>query len=293
MQFSDVEVVFNRAFSLAFSKLKFLFTFPVLMICGVLIVFCRALSIESNPWVWMSFVFLPVFLCTGILLTAGVLLSRIYYHEVKGLPFKFQKLLSQSFQLLIGVSYLSLPLILSYLLLWTLMGVFHLLKGLPGLGEIVGVLLSFGPFLLVLGSLALSFVSLLILHFVTPHVSLKNSVHFHIAEEIIDRLQHSLFANLTMLMVGILPLLFVVGFLSFGAWLTGFNFFSAKEALSVSLQWFFMMVPFCLILTPFVIFFFNFATESYVLLRRQRKKDNAVQPTKPNKESEKEEVCPV
>ena len=62
-----------------------------------------------------------------------------------------------------------------------------------------------------------------------------------------------------MLFIGLMPLLFIVCFLSFGAWLTGFNFFTAKAALGVSLQWFFMMVPFCLVLTPFVVFFFNCA----------------------------------
>lgn len=271
MTFQEVEQMFNRAFQYAFSKKKFLFMFPVLLTCGVMIVFCRALSLDVNPWVWMSLAFLPVFLCTGVLLAAGVLLTRMYYHEVKGLAFGFRKLLTQSFQLLVGVSYLSLPLVLTYLLLWTLLGVFFLLKGLPGLGDAMGVLLSFGPFLLVLGSFGLSIVSVLLLYFVTPHVALKNSMNYHVLEEMVTRLRSSLFANLLLFSLGVFPLVCVVGFLTIGAVMTGISYFSAKAALSVSLQWFFIMVPFCAILTPFVIFFFNFATESYGFLRRRNR----------------------
>src|SRR3990167_8062826 len=163
MTYQEIEEIFNRAFWLSFSRAKFLLIFPVLLVCGVLTVFCRAISYNANAWVAMSLSFLPVFLCTGILLAAGVLLIRMYYHEVKGLSYKFRKLFSQSLQLLIGVSYLSLPLILTYLFLWTMMGVFHLIKVIPGVGEVIGVLLSFAPFLLVFASLMLSLMSVVIL----------------------------------------------------------------------------------------------------------------------------------
>src|SRR3990167_664609 len=101
MTYAEVEEIFNRALRYSFSKVKFLFIFSVLLVCGVLVVFCRAMAFEANTWVVMSLSFLPVFLCTGILLAAGVLLTRIYYHEVKGLSYKFRKLFSQSLQLLI------------------------------------------------------------------------------------------------------------------------------------------------------------------------------------------------
>jgi hypothetical protein len=32
-----------------------------------------------------------------------------------------------------------------------------------------------------------------------------------------------------------------------------------------------MMIPFCLIMTPFVIFFFNFSLESYLLVKKKEK----------------------
>lgn len=286
MKFQDIESVFNRAFSLAFSRKKIMIMFPVLLICGVLVVFCRAVSFGANEWVGMSLAFLPVFLCTGLLLAAGVLLTRIYYHEVKQMPYQLRKLLSQSIQTLIGVSYLSLPLVLLYLLLWTLMGVFHLLKEIPAVGDAMGVLLSFGPFLLVLASLVLALASIVILFFVTPHVALKSEVHFHIAEEIFDRIRWNLFANLTLFFIGFLPIMLSTVILTIAAVMTGAHYLSATKAVGVSLEWFFIMIPFTLLLTPFVNFFFNFATESFSLLQKQKRLQSKV-------ETPEEEHCIV
>ena len=291
MTYQELEEAFNRALRLSFSKQKMFFIFPVLLVCGVLIVFCRAISYNANPWVVMSLSFLPVFLCTGILLAAGVLLIRMYYHEVKGLSFRFRKLLSHSLQLLIGVSHLSLPLILTYLFLWTLMGVFYLIKVIPGIGEFVGVLLSFGPFLLVFASLMLSLMSIIILFFVTPHVALKTGVHMHIAEEILERIRFSLFSNIILLAIGLTPLLCSVFFLVLAALMTGAHYLQASAAVGVSLGWFFIMVPFTMILTPFVVFFFNFATESFGLLQRKQKKAHRQESNLKKMGKKEEETC--
>jgi len=271
MTYQEIEEIFNRAVRFSFSRVKSILIFPVLLVCSVLFVFCRAIVFEANSWVVMSLSFLPVFLCTGVLLAAGVLVTRMYYHEVKGLHISFRKLLAQSFQLLIGISHLSFPLIFTYLLLWTLMGVFHLLKGIPAIGEVMSVLLSFGPFLLVLASLVLSFVSVLMLFFVTPHVALKTHVHLDIAEEVMERMKVSVFSNVILFIIGLTPLLLCLTFLIAAAVLTGANYLSATAVIGVSLGWFFMMIPFCLILTPFISFFFNFAMESFSLMQKKRK----------------------
>jgi hypothetical protein len=276
MTLHELEEVFNRAWRFAFSRKKFLLVFAALLVCGVLVVFCKTLSFTAGPWVIMSLSFLPVFLCTGVMLGTGVLLTRVYYHEVKGNNISFRKLLIDSFEVFMGAAYLSLPMALGYLLLWTLMGVFHLIKSLPMIGEGVGILLSFAPFLLVLASLLLGVFCLLVLFFATPHIALKRQVRFHIAEEILDRLKSSPFLNILLLLVGVLPLLLCIGFLTLSAILTGIGYFSSNAVLAVSLQWFFIMIPFALLLTPFVVFFFNFATESFGLLTRKVKKEECV-----------------
>lgn len=275
MNFHEIEEIFNRAWRFAFSRQKFFLVFSALLACGVLVVFCKTLSFSAGPWVTMSLSFLPVFLCTGVMLGTGVLLNRIYYHEIKGNSIHFRKLFMDSFETFMGAAYLSLPMALSYLFLWTLMGIFYLLKSLPMVGEGIGILLSFGPFLLVLASLLLGLFSLLILFYATPHIALKKQVHFTVAEEILERLKVSPFANILLLLVGISPLLVCVGFLTLAAFLTGLGYVTGKAVLAVSLQWFFIMIPFALLLTPFVVFFFNFATESFGMLARRGRKERA------------------
>ncbi|MCB1109627.1 MAG: hypothetical protein KDK64_01480, partial [Chlamydiia bacterium] len=261
MTFEDIEHIFNRALSLSFSRKKLLFMFPVLVVCGLMIVFCRALAVNAGQWVVLSLTFLPIFLSSGLLLASGVVLARVYHHEVKMIPLSFKKILAQSWELLIGVSYLTLPLLLAYLFLWMVMGIFYLLKEIPALGDVLGVVLAFGPFLLVLGSLILSFFNLFLLFFATPHIALKSRLKLKLAEEIYYRFKENLFSNLSLFLLGLVPLLLSVGILTLAAFLTGVNFFIRTETLAIALQWFFVMIPFCAMLTPGILFFFNFAVE--------------------------------
>ena len=269
MNFEEIERIFNRALKFSFSKKKLLFMFPVLVVCGLMLVFCRALAVNAGQWVVLSLTFLPVFLSSGLLLSAGVVLARVYHHEVKMIPLNFRKILSQSWELLIGVSYLTLPLLLVYLFLWMLMGIFYLFKEIPALGEVLGVILAFGPFLLVLGSLVLSLLNLFLLFFATPHIALNSRLKLKLAEDIYQRFSQNLFSNLALFLLGLMPLLFVVGLLSLAAFVTGVNFFMKTETLVIALQWFFIMIPFCAILTPGILFFFNFAVESYAVMQKK------------------------
>ncbi|MCB1073045.1 MAG: hypothetical protein KDK96_08105 [Chlamydiia bacterium] len=269
MTFQEIEFIFNRALRFSFSKKKLLFMFPVLVICGLMLVFCRALAVNAGQWIVLSLTFLPIFLSSGLLLAAGVVLARVYHHEVKMIPLSFKKILSQSWELLIGVSYLTFPLLLAYLFLWMVMGVFYLLKEIPALGDVLGVILAFGPFLLVLGSLILSFFNLFLLFFATPHIALKSRLKLKLAEEVYFRFKENLFSNLALFILGLIPLLLAVGILSLAAFLTGVNFFIKAETLTIALQWFFVMIPFCGLLTPGILFFFNFAVESYAIMQKK------------------------
>jgi len=269
MTWQEIEQIFNRAFSLSFSRKKLLFVFPILLVCGLLIVFCRAVGVNAGQWIIYSLTFLPIFLCSGVLLAMGVLLARIYHDELKGYKVSYKEILGQMWELLLGVSYLTLPLLLAYLFLWMLMGIFYLLHEIPALGNVLGVIFAFGPFLLVLGSLLLSFCNFLILFFATPHISLKAHMKLKLAEDIVGRLRRNLFSNLILFILGLIPLLLIVGVLCLAAFLTGVSFSIQTETLAIALQWFFIMIPFCAILAPGIVFFFNFSVESYLLMTKQ------------------------
>lgn len=267
MIWTDVERAFSRAVLLSLSRKKIMLTFPALVLCGILTVFCRAIAFEASDWIAISLAFLPILLSSSILLALGVLLIRIHIHEVRGLSLDFKRLIPGSIDLILGTSYLSIPPILAYLFLWMAMGFFFLLKEIPGIGAFFSVVFAFGPFLLIFGSLLLCLFSLGLLFFVAPAAAQQSFKRSSFAKQLFGFFQGNILGSITLFLLALVPLGLVTGLLSIAALLTNVSFLSMNNSLTVALEWFFIMLPFCAILTPAVIFFFNFAAESFQLLQ--------------------------
>lgn len=269
IQLNDVQHIFNRAFSLTFDKKKWGMMFCVLALCGLLIVFFRALSIQAGPWLLMSLSFLPIFLCGGLLLSAGIILTRIYHDEIKRKPVKYLDILAKSWEVVLGASYFSIPMILCYLLLWMLLGFFVLLKEIPGVGEFFSALLAFGPFLINFGSLILGLFNLAMLFLLTPVIALNGLNRMRIAHILKKRLSEDIFSNVLLAFIALIPLCFFLGLLLLSVFLTDSLCFTCENPLHAVIQLFFIMIPFVGLLAPWVVFFFNFAAEAHVLIQRQ------------------------
>ncbi|MBA3957761.1 MAG: hypothetical protein H0X51_05130 [Parachlamydiaceae bacterium] len=270
MDLRDIQFIFNRAWSLTFNRKKLLSVFVILMLCGILVVFFKGLALHTGQWVAMSLTFLPIFLCAGVLLSTGVILIRIYHDEVKKRPHSYRSIVFKSWDLIMGTAYLSIPLILAYLLLWMMLGVFFLLNELPGVGGFFGVILAFAPFLLNLGALFLCVISLSTLFFIAPVVALHGINRIQLSQLLTQRFQQDMFLNLFLATIAACPLLLITGLLTIAAMMTGAICYTCPTPVYVILQWFFVMIPFTAVLTPGVVFFFNFAAEAHVLIRRQR-----------------------
>ncbi len=268
MSLKDLEFCFNRALHYTFSKKKFWMVFPVLILCGILVVFCRALALGSISWIALSMIFLPIFLCAGILLALGTLLCRIYYHEVKSLTFHVKEIFSKSLDLIIGTIYLSLPPILVYLLLWAFEGVFMLLKEIPTIGQYMGVFLSIAPFLITLASIFLVIFSFTLLFYATPVIAFQEKEKLIVFKKIREVTKENIFRSAMLFILAILPLLVIVALLILAAYITNLHYSLSLDLLMVTIKWFFIMLPFCFFISFAIIFFFNFASESYNLLRK-------------------------
>lgn len=267
MNWLNLEKAFNRALILSISRKKLVLTFPVLILCGILSVFCRAVSFEASEWVSMSFLFLPVLFSSGILLALGVLLIRIHHHEAKQVAVDFKNLIRKSMDLIVGMSYLSILPTLAYLLLWMFLGVFFLLKEIPLIGEFFSVVLSFGPFLLIFGSLVLCLCNLGLLFFAAPAAALQPLKRIALAKRMFGVLKGRWLSASLLFFIALIPMAIVGGLLCLAAVLTNVNFLIGQKSLTIAMEWFFIMLPFCAILTPTVIFFFNFSAESFQLLQ--------------------------
>lgn len=269
MDFQAFSFIFNRALAYSFSKIKLLFVFILLALSGLLVVFFRGLALHAGQWVQLSLTFLPIFICTGILLSMGILLIRMYHDEVKQRELNFWSTLARSWEVVIGASYFALPIIFSYLLLWMLMGIFVLLRDIPIVGEFFAIVLSFAPFLINLATLVLCLIALAILFFVAPLIALKGLERRAVFQLTVKRLEYDPFANFILLLIALLPLAIIASLLMVAAALTGSICPECHNSLQTVLKWFFIMVPFTAFLTPGVIFFFNFAAEAHALIQKQ------------------------
>lgn len=268
MNLSDIQFIFNRAWAYTFSRPKLLIAFTVLAACGLMIIFFRAISLNASQWVAMSLAFLPFFLCAGVLLSLGVFLTRVYHDEVKGKSSTYSEILNRSWEVIFGSAYFSVPIILGYLLLWVCLGIFVLLKQIPGVGELFSVIFAFGPFLINLASLLLCVFSLAFLYVVTPILALKGLNRIRVIQTLTRRLKENPFLNIILAVLAILPFVMIITLLIVAAVITGVVCYGCESPVHNILQWFFIMIPFAAILAPAVVFFFNFSAEAHVLIAK-------------------------
>lgn len=271
MTLDEIRFIFDRAFLSTFTRAKLFLTFFVLALCGVLVVFFRGIGIDAGQWLALSLTFLPMFLCAGVLLSLGIFLIRIYHDEIKERKVSYKRTFIRSWEVVIGASYFSVPIILCYLLLWMLLGVFVLLSEIPSIGNIFSIILVFGPFLINLGTLVLIVLSLALLFYVAPILALKGFNRIHVSRLLVKRFKHNIFLNMLLAIIATLPLLALLGILTAAVFLTGTLIYPSSTPVQTVLIWFFTMIPFTAILSPAVIFFFNFAAESHVLIMKQQK----------------------
>lgn len=272
MNLEELNFAFNRAFFGSFAAKKNLFVFSVLALCGVLVVFFRGLSVHAGSWLLLSLTFLPIFLTGGILLSLGVMLVRIYHDEVKGKEVRYKAIFAKSWEVILGASYFTIPITLIYLVMWMVLGIFVMLAEIPLIGALFSSILSFGPFLINFASLLLCVANLGFLFFVAPAIALKGINGLQLSQWMTKRLKEDPFINIFMIIIGLIPVGFVSALLVLAAYLSGFmTDLGFNSSLYTMTRWFFMMIPFVFVLSPAVIFFFNFAAEAHVQMKKMIK----------------------
>lgn len=272
MIWSDLQRIFDRAAQQTMDLRRLAFTFAFLAAGGLIVLFCRSVALHTGTFVAISLAFMPFFLCAALLLGGGIILVRLYHDTIKRRKVSYAETLARSWPLMMGASYFSIPVILGYLVLWMLLGLFYLLKEIPYLGEFFSVVLIFGPFLLNVGSLVLCMINIGMLFFLTPVIALRGINRLHISQMLMRRFSTDLLSHLMLLAVALLPAIMTLGVLHYGLWLTGIAGFVSTGTIQSQLQWFFLMIPYTACLAPATVFFFNFATESHVLMQERLRK---------------------
>lgn len=267
---SDIQFAFNRAVEYTVDFKKWFYTFIVLALCGLVVVFFQGIALYATGWFVMSLTFFPIFLSAGVLLSTGILLIRVYHDQIKKREVNYRELLLSSWELLIGASYIAIPIILCYLVLWVLLGVFILLGGIPSAGEFFSVVLSFAPFLLNLGALLLCVCCFALLFYVAPIIALNGLDRVKVTQTLVKKFVQDPFSNFIFGIFGVLPTLLLLGLLVGAVLLTGSVCPECHSPTGLVLQWFFTMIPFTALLSPAVVFFFNFAAEAHVFVVKEK-----------------------
>ncbi len=269
MDVADISFIFNRALSKTFDKRKLLFVFVVSLLCGLLVIFFKGIASGSGSWMKMSLIFLPFFLCAGVLLSTGIMLIRIYHDEMKRKEVSYRAVLGKSWEIIVGASYFSIPFILCYLLLWMLMGMFLLFEEVPLVGPLFSVILAFGPFLLNLGSIILCIFNVALLFYAAPAVALKGLSGVWVSNNIIKKFQYDIFGNVLLAIIAVFPIAIFLGILSVAGLMSDPSFVVASKPLFSTMRWVFIMVPFVAFMAPAIVFFFNFSAEAHVLTMKK------------------------
>ena len=268
MTLQSIQQLFNRAFYLSFSRSKLFFTFCVLVLCGLMLIFFRGMSLHANAWVQMGLIFLPIFMAGVMLMGSGIVLIRMYHDEIKHHQASLKKIVGNSWEVIVSPISFLLPFILLYLILWIALGVFVLLYEIPVLGKFFEVVFAFGPFVIHVLSLIVCAIFIFALFYVTPLVALKGVYRTTLYQTLLNRAQSDLFSHFFLFFIGLWPLVLVACILVLANFMTGCLLTGSCTPAQDIIQAFFIMIPFAALLTPFVIFFFNFSAESHVMLQK-------------------------
>jgi hypothetical protein len=250
------EEMVKRAIEASLKKEKTFLAYPVLLLAALITVFVLALLHQAHDWVIFGAIGVPVYLSLGLLGSLSVFIHRLYYHELKGESIDYKEIFKASMNRMWNGVFLALPLILTHLILWVLMGLFYLLQGVPYAGPIIAVLFSMLPFAFMMVLSLLPLGAFFILFYGSTFFAFDLKVD-------LDPVRENPLSIAKNFAIATIPLLLGILFLGGIYWATMELFGITQNIVALSLQRLFLLIPFTFYLTPFVLFFFHFGLESY------------------------------
>ncbi|NGX56608.1 MAG: hypothetical protein K1060chlam5_00851 [Candidatus Anoxychlamydiales bacterium] len=268
MDLKNLDVCFNRAIKNSFQKKKLILTFFTLFLCSFLFVFASSISFLNSSFARLALLFLPVFLSFTLLFVLGIVLIKIYVNEVKNIKLNFLNLLKDLiFSINKSIS-LSFSYILVFLILFIIFSIFVFVKEIPHIGAIVGSILSFIPFLIVMLSIILLIANMLTLFFLSPIITLSNIKSLKIIKECYQNFKNNIFLNILFFLIAILPGVFIIILLSISTKITNLSYVIETNIVSFFIKNLIIALQYSIFLTPAIIFFFNFAAEGFNLVKK-------------------------
>lgn len=269
MIFKDLDKCFTRAFLFAIQKKKLFFTYPFIFLTGIIFIFFKSINESAGKWANLSFLFLPIFISFAILFVLGIFLTRIYFHDVKNLKCTYMEILKNSVDKVFQTFYISIFSIFTFVIVWIVFGFLAAIKDIPHIGSFIGVFLSIIAYIFILFFIGLVILNLFLLFFITPMIALKSKMKLRLLLQAFKNLKNQIFVNFSLFLIAFVTFLIAVLIFFIAAVLTKSYFAIRLDSIYFGLENFFIMIPFTILITPFVIFFFNFSLEAYNLMKKK------------------------
>lgn len=263
ISFAEVEAMFNRAWSHAFTGSKLALTFLFLASLGFLMSIFHISDLQCGPWLSVALIFVPVLICCGVLMGLGGVLIQAYQTETQDESIDIWNHARSSWQTLATSCLFALPFTVVALILWVLTGLVYALETLPTVGPFFTVILAFAPPLLLLILFGILLLVVLMLFFVTPDIVNTELSPLELTRRAAKRMKGSIFVNLLLILLAFAPSL--LAWLAYACVLdlSEIHLAPRMPLMVQMLQEFFIFLPLLALLTPATIYFFNFSAEIY------------------------------
>lgn len=268
MLLQEIEEAFYRSWSCVLSKNKICASFFILFLCSCLVMAYQIFSLFLYSWMLSYVALFFISVCVALLFFLGIVLSRMHGCDRNRIEINFRRSCSAFSEVAFLIIYLITPIFFFCVLCRILLGSFWLLTEIPIIGPFAEVICGFIPFVLIFYIFCMGIFILVSLFYVTPHIALKTENKIDLPREMWMRWKCHLFVNILFFIISISPFLCFSAILLYAFFVTETIYLSPHAFFAFVLQKFFIMIPFALFLTPCIIFFFHFSTESLLLWRK-------------------------
>lgn len=260
MQFSDLESMCTRACRHVFFKTKIWYT-ALLVTVSALVGFCAlSIALWSFDLLKSTLLFLPFVATFLSIMTVGVFLIRAYHDEVKRRKTSYKTVLLNCRQELVTSARFFQPFIALFFLLCVGDIAYFFLRMLPGLQGFFDLVFVLGAILWTFTLFLLCAGSCFFIFCITPSLALKPFSNKELLLYSKEAFQSHLLLRLSLFLVAVAPLV-----------LSAFLLWLSLLAISYDTIWpiggLFVMVEVAALLSPAIIFFFNMAAETHILIQ--------------------------
>ncbi|MCH9625855.1 MAG: hypothetical protein S4CHLAM123_10390 [Chlamydiales bacterium] len=265
MTLSHLTQMFNRSIKGALDLKKIILLFVMLFCVGVFYLITQAFAHFATDWLGMFFNMLSIVFAIGVMLFAGGILTKLYFNKDMSSSLQPNTLFRSSWGIFLRSAYIALGFLAVFLSIWLATGVFWFLNAIPYFGYLMSTVFVFGPFFLNLIALLVCFAALFVLFFCTPFLASEEPLEHR---SLLAQLKKNYFSNALFLVIAVVPVWIVFSFVLKATRMTVEVYGAEMHFFGSLVQVFFIMLPFLAVLTPALIFFFNFAAEASVMIQQ-------------------------